>query len=160
MSTHSLWRIGTDSPHYTAIDMSGKGAETTGGRWNRKGSAVVYASQSAALACLETLVHLNAGGLPLNRYLIEIRVPIAIWTKRAIFDMSNNIGWDAIPAGKVSLDWGDNWVKSQSSLLTVVPSVIVPFEENILINPRHTDAPKLVTVKHSKWTYDARLSKR
>lgn len=160
MTAHSLWRIATDSPHYTATDMSGKGAETTGGRWNRKGTAVVYTSQSAALACLETLLHLNAGGLPLNRYLIEIRVPIAIWAKRAIFDMPNNIGWDAIPASKVSIDWGDDWVKSQSSLLAVVPSVIVPIEQNILINPRHADAQKLVTVKLSRWTYDARLSKR
>jgi len=160
MTTHSLWRIGTDSSHYTAIDVSGKGGEITGGRWNRKGTAVLYTSESVALACLETLVNLNASGLPLKRYLIEIRVPVAIWARRTIIDIPHNIGWDAAPAGKVSLDWGDEWLKSQSSLLAVVPSVVVSIENNILINPRHADAHKLTLVKLSRWTYDARLSKR
>ncbi len=65
-----LWRIGTDTRSWQAHDLSGKGAEVTGGRWNAKGTPVVYASEARALACLETLVHLNAGGLPLNRYLV------------------------------------------------------------------------------------------
>ena len=38
--------------------------------------AAVYTSQTRALACLETVVHLNAGGLPLNCYLVEV----TIWT--------------------------------------------------------------------------------
>jgi hypothetical protein len=28
-----------------------------------------------ALACLETVVHLNVAGLPLNRYLVEVTIP-------------------------------------------------------------------------------------
>jgi RES domain-containing protein len=160
MTDHILWRIGTDTPDYTAVDPSGKGAETTGGRWNHKGTALLYTSASAALACLETLVHLNAGGLPLNRYLVQIRVPGTIWTKRTVFNKNVNIGWDAIPAGKVSIAWGTNWAKSLASLCAVVPSVIVPDENNVLINPRHADANKLTITKVSKWTYDARLSRR
>jgi RES domain-containing protein len=160
MTDHILWRIGTDTPDYTAVDPSGKGAETTGGRWNHKGTALLYTSASAALACLETLVHLNAGGLPLNRYLVQIRVPGTIWTKRTVFNKNVNIGWDAIPAGKVSIAWGTNWAKSLASLCAVVPSVIVPDENNVLINPRHADATKLTITKVGKWTYDARLSRR
>jgi RES domain-containing protein len=48
-----LWRIAADTPAYEAHDLSGKGAELSGGRWNRKGTPVVYASVSRALACLE-----------------------------------------------------------------------------------------------------------
>jgi RES domain-containing protein len=160
MTDQVLWRIGTDTPDYTAEDPSGKGAEATGGRWNRKGTALLYTSASAALACLETLVHLNAGGLPLNRYLVQIRVPGTIWAKRSVFDKSVHVGWDAIPAGKVSIAWGTAWAKSLVSLCAVVPSVIVPDENNVLINSRHADATKLTITKVGKWTYDARLSKR
>jgi RES domain-containing protein len=160
MTDHILWRIGTDTLDYMTDDASGKGAETTGGRWNHKGTALLYTSASAALACLETLVHLNAGGLPLNRYLVQIRVPGTIWTKRTVFNKNAHIGWDAIPAGKVSIAWGTNWAKSLASLCAVVPSVIVPDENKVLINPRHADATKLTITKVGKWTYDARLSRR
>lgn len=160
MSDHVLWRIGTDTPNYTAEDPSGEGAKSSGGRWNSKGNAVLYTSENIALACLETLVHLNAGGLPLNRYLVKINVPAAIWAKRNIFDVRANVGWDAIPTGKVSIVWGDAWLKSQSSLCAVVPSVIVPEENNVLINPQHADTAKLVIVKVRKWIYDVRVVKR
>jgi RES domain-containing protein len=65
--SQSLWRIATDTKDHEADDLSGKGAETTGGRWNAVGIPMVYTSLSRALASLETVVHLNAGGLPLNR---------------------------------------------------------------------------------------------
>ena len=71
-----MWRIAADTPTYEADDLSGKGAELSGGRWNRKGTPLIYASVSRALACLETVVHLTQTPLPLNRYLVEIRVPI------------------------------------------------------------------------------------
>ena len=160
MTDRILWRIGTDTADYTAEDASGKGAETTGGRWNQKGTALLYTSASAALACLETLVHLNAGGLPLNRYLVQIRLPASVWAKREVFVKAVNVGWDAIPAGKVSIAWGTSWAKSLVSLCAVVPSVIVPDESNVIINPRHGGASRLTITKVCKWTYDARLSKQ
>jgi RES domain-containing protein len=73
--SQTVWRIATDTPTYEADDLSGAGAKVTGDRWNAAGAAVVYASQTRALACLETVVHLNAGGLPLNRYLVEVTIP-------------------------------------------------------------------------------------
>jgi RES domain-containing protein len=65
---------------YEADNMSGAGAKVTGGRWNAAATAVVYTSQTRAraLACLETVVHLNAGGLPLNRYLVKVTIPEAL----------------------------------------------------------------------------------
>ncbi len=70
-----VWRIATDTMSYEADDLSGVGAKSTGGRWNAVGDALVYASETQALACLETVVHLNAGGLPLNRYLVSVTIP-------------------------------------------------------------------------------------
>jgi RES domain-containing protein len=154
----TVWRIGTDTPDYEAHDLSGKGAEKTGGRWNRKGTPMVYASISRSLACLETVVHLGGGDpLPLNRYLVQIHIPIALWNPRLRLDPAQHVGWDAEPAGKVSMDWGTAWIQGKTALLAEVPSVIVVEEPNILINPTHSDANSLTATKVRRWTYDQRI---
>lgn len=155
----TIWRISADAPDYKADDLSGRGAEQSGGRWNRKGTPLVYASGSRALACLETVVHLSTGdALPLNRYLVAITIPAALWRARAIFDPGTHVGWNAQPAGKVSLDWGTTWATGQATLLAQVPSAIVPEEHNIIINPRHRDRAAISAARIRKWTYDPRLS--
>jgi RES domain-containing protein len=153
--TVSIWRIATDTPDYTADDLQGSGARLTGGRWNRPGTPLVYCSMTIALACLETFVHVKATGLPLNRYLVRIDVPEGTWSSRQV--PQPLVGWDALPTGKVSLDMGEHWVASGASALLVVPSVIVPEENNILINPAHTDASYITATKIRKWTYDSRM---
>jgi len=153
-----FWRIAVDSPDYGADDLSGEGARRTGGRWNRKGTAMVYCSSSISLACLETVVHLaGSAGLPLNRYLVEISIPQTAWKARAVFDQTRNVGWDARPAGAVSLDWGTHWAKSASTLVAVVPSVIVPEDWNVLINPAHAEARKVTAKRVRRFGYDSRL---
>jgi RES domain-containing protein len=154
----AVWRIAADTPSYGADDLTGKGAELTGGRWNRKGTPLLYASVSAALACLETLVHLGGSDpLPLNRHLVEITVPRALWDARTRFEATRQMGWDAEPAGLVSLDWGTRWAQSLEALVAEVPSIVVPEESNVLLNPRHPDVGQLVARKVRRWAYDARL---
>lgn len=139
-----VWRIGTDTPTYLADDLSGSGAEATDGRWNKKGTPMLYASSSRALACLEALVHLAGGApLPLNRYLVELAFPEEVWAARVVFDAATHVGWDAAPAGNVSIEWGDDWTNSKASLLAEVPSIIVP-ESRTSSSTRHTPTyPKL-----------------
>ena len=156
----SVWRIATDTKDYEADDLSGAGAKATGGRWNAPGIPMLYASGTRALACLETIVHLNAGGLPLNRYLVEIEVPDDIWSAARVQSVASlMVGWDAAPAGRVSIELGSDWVRSRSSLLLLVPSVIVPEETNILVNPEHPDRARLRARKVRKWVYDPRLTR-
>jgi RES domain-containing protein len=153
-----LWRIATEARDYGANDLSGKGAELTGGRWNRPGKPVVYAATSISLACLETVVHLNADGLPLNRYLVQIEVTEAAWAARDMLTVDTAPkGWDALPSGKASLDAGDAWLVSGRSALMLVPSVVVPEELNVLINPLHPQVKGLVARTVRRWTYDGRL---
>lgn len=158
--SETLWRIATDAPTYTADDMAGTGAEKTGGRWNRVGTPVVYSSISRALACLETVVHLNSGGLPFNRYLVQIDVPDPIWTAaERQTSASLPVGWDAEPAGLVSIQFGEDWLASRRSAILIVPSVIVGEEFNALINPSHPDAAQISANKIRRWFYDPRLIK-
>jgi RES domain-containing protein len=41
----------------------------------------------------------------------------------------------------------------------IVPSVIVPEETNVLINPLHPDSIGITARKVRKWVYDPRLTK-
>jgi RES domain-containing protein len=152
----SAWRIGTDAPGYTADDLTGTGAKLSGGRWNRPGNAMLYCASNISLAVLETFVHLKAGGLPLNRYLVELAIPEAVW-ERATKLRTPPVGWDAIPTGKISLDEGDRWLKANGSAVLIVPSAIVSEETNVLINPLHPDTARITARKVRKWTYDPRL---
>ncbi|WP_179405067.1 RES family NAD+ phosphorylase [Burkholderia guangdongensis] len=160
MTVH-LWRIAALTPAYRAEDMSGGGAKTTGGRWNAKGVAVLYTSENRSLACLETLVHVVGGGLPLNRILVRIDVPDDVWRAAIHFDPDDpkNVGWDVEPAGMTSIDAGTDWANGAASALLVVPSVVVPEEMNVLINPAHPDVAKIKATKIRKWTYDARAKR-
>lgn len=155
----SLWRIGVDTPDYRSDELTGKGAEINGGRWNPKGLRVVYASTSQSLACLEALVHIHVP-LPLNRYLVRIDVLGAAWKSRTVFDPSTGAGWDAEPAGQVSIEWGAAWISSGKRLLAAVPSIVVHDEVNVLINPKHPDSAKVRATKVRKWLFDPRLRRR
>ena len=158
MTVH-LWRIATDTPSYTAEDMGGKGAAARGARWNSPSERVTYTATNIALAAWETRAHLGRAGtrLPFNRYLVRVDVPDAVWAVRVQTPRPLPVGWNAIPEGMVSRGIGSTWLKSGASALYVVPSVIVEEESNVLINPAHADAGKLVATKVRRFLYDARV---
>lgn len=119
---------------------------------------MVYTSESRALACLETIVHLNSGGLPLNRYLVAVTIPDDVWAgARSESATTLNVGWDAEPARRVSIRLGTDWVRSGASALLVVPSVMAHEECNILINPQHPASAGITATKVRRWLYDPRL---
>ncbi|MGK5045071.1 RES family NAD+ phosphorylase [Janthinobacterium sp. GB4P2] len=151
-----LWRIAVETPAYPASDLNGTGARITGGRWNSKGAPVVYCSTSIALATLETVHYLRGGGLPFNRYLVRIVIPDVVWNARQVLDPFPG-GWDAIPAGLSGKRAGDGWIAAGKTALLLVPSVIVPDEYNVLLNPRHADAVAITASTVRRWSYDPRF---
>src|SRR5690349_14375911 len=56
-------------------DLSGRGAEIAGGRWNSKGTAMIYTGQSRALCTTEIAVHSPLGLVPSNYWLVHIYFP-------------------------------------------------------------------------------------
>lgn len=152
-----LWRIATDTRNYEAHDTSGAGAAISAGRWNAPGTPMLYCAMNPSLACLETMVHLGAT-LPLNRYLVSLEVPHAVWAKASKRTAASlPVGWEAIPEGIVSVRVGEDWVKAASSAILLVPSAIVPEDIVVLINPQHPDAAGITAKKLRKWLYDPRL---
>ncbi|MBS0509039.1 MAG: RES family NAD+ phosphorylase [Proteobacteria bacterium] len=154
----SVWRLATQGPAWRATDLDGKGAATTGGRWNAKDMPVVYAAQSIALACLETVVHLNASGLPIARYVVQIQIPAAVWQRARRLDGKDlPRGWNQLPRSVSAAAFGTAWLQGRASALLLVPSVIVPLEYNVLINPLHPDAAHITATDRGRFHYDGRL---
>lgn len=153
-----LWRIAKHTADYRADDLSGGGAKKVGGRWNGKGWAVVYASRSIALATLETLAHLGDDIAIRNAFLVRIDVPPSVWKRREYIAPEDlDPTWSAEPPGMNTIEFGNAWLTGCSAALLEVPSVLVPEECNVLINPAHPDAKRLVAEVLRQFIYDPRL---
>jgi formylglycine-generating enzyme required for sulfatase activity/RES domain-containing protein len=161
----SIWRIASEGSTWKANDLSGNGSARYPGRWNSRDRPIVYSSSSIALACLETVVHLAGDdSLPLPRQLVRITIPSDHWQQRRIFAKQEHSGWDSAPTPEHAEDrlaatraWGDAWLLGLESLLAEVPSVIVPEETNLLLNPRHPAHGELKAEIVRPWYYDTRL---
>lgn len=159
----SAFRIARATRNWRADDLSGTGAARYGGRWNAPRTPMVYASANRSLAALEVLVHMrepHGMALPLVQYLVEIAIPASAWEARERFDAGRHSGWDATPASSVTVEWGTAWADARRSLVAVVPSVVMPEENNILINPLHPDAGTLRIAGMRAWRYDDRIKQR
>jgi RES domain-containing protein len=137
-------------------DLSGMGAELYGGRWNKKGVGLIYTSESIALATVEFLVHVHVASVPGNLRIAAIQIPanikpICIAAK----DLPSN--WQNYPAPPKLAEIGTTWALSKKSLLLKVPSAIVIYESNILINPLHPDMKHVKIVKIENYQIDRRL---
>jgi RES domain-containing protein len=153
-----VWRIAKHTPEFHAADLSGGGAKSTGGRWNSKGKAVVYGASTIALATLETLAHMGDNIAIRNAFLVKINVPAAVWRAREIVEASDlDITWLAEPPGSTTIQFGDDWLDTASAPLLLVPSVIVPEEYNLLINPAHPATAKITAAVARQFVYDPRL---
>jgi formylglycine-generating enzyme required for sulfatase activity/RES domain-containing protein len=161
----SIWRIASQGSTWKANDLSGNGAARYPGRWNSLDRPIVYSSSSIALACLETVVHLAGDDpLPFQPQLVRITIPSDHWQQRKRFAKQEFSGWDSAPTSEHAEDWlaatrawGDAWLLGLESLLAEVPSVIVPEETNLLLNPRHPAHGELKAEIVRPWFYDARL---
>ncbi|MDQ6764707.1 MAG: RES family NAD+ phosphorylase [Verrucomicrobiota bacterium] len=133
---------------------SGEGGLHYALRWNSRGTRLVYTSSSVALACLETLVHMQMLVKSEERWLFTIEVP-----DRFVEELRQlPRDWDAEPATAASRAVGDRWVTSARSVALLVPSVVVPLEKNVLINPRHPQFKLEWIKKPVRFRYDPRLS--
>lgn len=139
-----------------AKDLSGKGAEMAGGRWNSKGNPMLYTSQSIALCVTEIAVHVPLGILPKDYQLIHIEIPDTdfLEVKRLSKD------WQSFPHANATQMIGDKFLKDQKFLFMKVPSATVQGEFNFLINPWHKDFNKIKILKIENFTFDERLFKR
>jgi RES domain-containing protein len=139
-------------------DLSGKGAETHGGRWNSKGTRMLYTSDSRALAKLEVAVNMPLNKLPKNYYMTALEIPDNLISEYDI-DILKGKDWKNNPPIKFTQTEGDGFIVSGKDLALKVPSSVVEGDFNYLINPEHKDADKIKIVSSAKFNFDMRLFK-
>ena len=139
-----------------ANDLSGKGAELVGGRWNSRGNAMLYTSQSIALCVTEIAVHVPLGILPKDYQLIHIEIPDEdlLEMKRLPKD------WQSFPHSNSTQMIGDKFLKEHKHLVFKVPSAAVQGEFNYLVNPRHKNFNQIKIVKMEDFNFDERLFRK
>jgi RES domain-containing protein len=117
---------------------------------------VAYCASTLSLAVLELLVHVDPVDIPDDLVAVEIEFPDHLPLRR----MAAGIlpaNWRQ-EAGKAALQaLGDGWVRAGAELGLLVPSVIVPRETNLLLNPAHADAAKVKIVSTEPFAFDPRL---
>ncbi len=153
-----LYRIARTS---YAGDLAGEGARRAGGRWNRKGTAVIYTADSVSLATLETLVHLPLNLLPHDYSLavFELLDSLAIQTLRK---EALPTDWSTYPAPAELAGLGTEWSKMLNSVALRVPSAVTPDGEswNVLLNPLHPDFRHVNLREITPYQFDERLFRR
>ncbi|MGO9258612.1 MAG: RES family NAD+ phosphorylase [Bryobacteraceae bacterium] len=121
-------------------NLSGSGVP---GRWNQAGKRMLYTASSLALALLEMLVHVERDQLP-NYMWVAADVPD---------DYIEHIS--AIPSDPAS--YGTAWLERPGATVALaVPSVIIP-EQNVLLNPGHTDFSRIAWADSVTLEIDPRL---
>jgi RES domain-containing protein len=149
-----LWRIAAETRRYGAADLSGAGAAAKPGRWNAIGEPVLYAAPTLAMAVLETAAHIDDAGLPQNRFVVRIDVPDKIWRTRITLGADAlPVTWAAIPAGRASVTLGSRWLREGASAVLEVPSVIVPEESVVVLNPAHRDSARINSAVVRRFEY-------
>ena len=137
-------------------DLSGDGARIAGGRWNEKGTAVVYASQSRALATVEYLVHVPIAVRPKDVNIATLEIPDSV--PQATIDVSDlPRNWEDYPAPPELAKTGTDWVMAITKLVLFVPSAVVRGEHNVLINPAHADMKHVRILDSEVYEFDPRL---
>ncbi|TDH18477.1 RES domain-containing protein [Segetibacter sp. 3557_3] len=135
-------------------DLSGKGAAIFGGRWNPIGLAVLYTSESRALANLELIVHTSPGVIPIDYYLLEIEMP----DDAPIFYVTEaNLPKEWRKMEHFTQLVGYDLIRQHEYLALKVPSASVTHECNFVLNPDHPDFQQIRILRAEPYTFDERL---
>jgi RES domain-containing protein len=151
-----VWRIIPKLHPSQAFD--GEGARRFGGRWNRLGTRVVYASATLSLAALEFFVNLDRDTEPDQLVAVSADIPDDMRIGFIeVSDLPKN--WRSYPVPEELQDLGTAWVASASTAVLVVPSAVIPEERNYLLNPAHPDFKRCRLNKPDAFHFDPRMWK-
>ena len=143
---------------YADSAMDGEGARLYGGRWNSRGTRMVYLAGSLSLAQLEMLVHLDSTAILMRRYVvIPVDIPESLITELSESEWPEN--WEGTASRRHTVRVGDEWIRRGSSAVLKVPSAVIPVEVNYLLNPQHLDAKEIAVGLPMSLNLDSRLIK-
>lgn len=140
-------------------DVSGAGSHKYGGRWNNKGTYMLYTSINSSLAYLENLVHFNEFDAPDDLFIVAIEIKNANETIYELPDAAYPENWKA-PGNMANKVIGDRWMSENKFVAFKVRSAVNPSEYNFLINPVFPGFRDIVIVQSVEpLSIDSRLLK-
>jgi RES domain-containing protein len=139
-----------------ADHLTGTGAATFGGRWNKKGSPVLYTGENKEIALLETIIHTPAMLIP-RLDILTLEIPDDSITEIEISNLPDN--WKAYPAPTILSEIGQNRIEDGKTIALKVPSCIIHTAHNYILNCRHPEYAKVRLLERRKFEFDSRLKK-
>lgn len=140
---------------WSASAMTGEGARMFGGRWNPPGMSAVYLAESRALAALEILVHAPREAMHLDWRLIRVEIPDD-WIE-VVDPAQLPKDWRALPSSPGAKRFGGDWLSERRAVALKLPSVIIPDESTILLDPLHPQAASLGISPPEIFSFDPRF---
>lgn len=139
-----------------ASDLSGIGAARHGGRWNKKGTPVLYTGESKEIALLETIVHTPPMLVPALD-ILTLEIPDDSITVVLADDLPPN--WLDYPAPSVLAEITENWISTEFTIALKVPSCIIHSANNYILNCLHPEfRTRVKVVEHKDFHFDSRLT--
>ena len=159
-----VWRLFDHAAPYACAPglypIDGAGGLHASGRWNELGAPVVYTSSNASLGVLERAVHTGLADFD-DQTLLEIEVPEDASVESVSVERAWQLQHQALALGEDpearSRAVGGAWLREARTLVLRVPSVIVPFVHDLVLNPRHADMARVQIVRTERFTLDPRL---
>lgn len=140
---------------FASQPLDGEGARRAGGRWNPRGTPMVYAASTLSLAALECLVHFDLSEAPEDYVAIPLDIPDDVVERLDVTRLPKR--WRHTPPPAELGRIGHRWVHERRSAVLQVPSAIVPEEPNFLIHPGHPDAARIEPGSPRPFQFDPRL---
>jgi RES domain-containing protein len=149
------WRIA--SAAHVAFD--GEGARRHGSRWTPRGIPAVFTSATLSLAALERFVHTDSDLEPVDL----VAIPV---------DIGENISIESVHLEELPPDWrsfpappalaliGEQWFRTSRTAVLSVPSVVIPHEQNFVLNPTHREFAEISIGRSEPFSFDPRMWKK
>lgn len=141
-----------------AAPLSGKGAAMKGARWNSVGMEIIYTASNRSLAMAEVAVHLTLATIPADYVMLTIYLPDGISTQKlTLKDLPAD--WNAFPHPNSTQAVGDKFISENKYCVLQIPSVVTSGDYNLLMNPHHSEFPKIKIIAIEKFPFDRRIFK-
>ena len=107
---------------------------------------MLYTAEHLSLACIEVLVHLDKNQLPRDY----------VWSAAELPETPFTLAMRSLDIASCQAA-GCSWIAGAEQLATLVASIVIPAEFNILLNPNHPAYRNLVWSTPLAFRFDPRL---
>lgn len=148
-----IWRLSLRA--HSAFD--GEGGLLKSARWHHAGVRIVYTSEHLSLAALEFFVNIGPDEQPVQLAARSAEIPDDVPHERLIpADLPRD--WRRLDSHALR-DRGMRWLEEQRAAALIVPSALIPQENNCILNPAHPDFARIRVHRVEPFSFDHRMWK-